>query len=354
MLQQILKEMYIDPDVLEALNEEQKKILFLKMRQEQFLNRSFLIIHTSRLQVRTQSASPKSVSWLLGNDGDVHVCVIGEAAGAKPYDLIHSQVDDKRETNNHNASLQSCKVTEFSFLPTSPKSVSWLLGNDGDVHVCVIGEAAGAKPYDLIHSQVDDKRETNNHNARAPVSETFQKTLSTPQEDGIQLNFQTAEKEEDTADPMTELKDSGLYYRPHLQHKEPQSLALRLSARDRQEEKAGRDFKIVPAARRPMLSSDSEEANQSPDNPTAQGRVAELRKNFNHLQVTSGKNTLSRVKPPLPANVFSWIQLAAILLYDEAVNPIKPPPDAAQDDRIKCFRMSGTDGYSAYTTDTRM
>ena len=35
MLQQILKDMYVDPDVLEALGDEQKKILFLKMRQEQ-------------------------------------------------------------------------------------------------------------------------------------------------------------------------------------------------------------------------------------------------------------------------------------------------------------------------------
>ncbi|XP_059206886.1 uncharacterized protein zgc:100829 [Centropristis striata] len=85
MLQQILKDMYIDPDVLDALNEDQKKTLFLKMRQEQVrrwkereekLEREGGDAECKR--TKPKKANSKNVSWLLGRDGDVAVIVIGE------------------------------------------------------------------------------------------------------------------------------------------------------------------------------------------------------------------------------------------------------------------------------------
>ncbi|GAA6092742.1 SH2 domain-containing protein 4A [Tachysurus ichikawai] len=100
MLQQILTNMYVDPDILEALNEEQKKTLFLKMREEQvrrWKEREEKEEKEGRMEKsRPRKATFKKVSWLLGRDGDVHVCVIGETDESK---VLLSELRERKENN---------------------------------------------------------------------------------------------------------------------------------------------------------------------------------------------------------------------------------------------------------------
>ncbi|CAL1573524.1 unnamed protein product [Knipowitschia caucasica] len=114
MLQQILKDMYIDPEVLEALNEDQKKTLFLKMRQEQvrrWQEREDKLESEggeSTKQTKPKKANSKSVSWLLGRDGDVAVIVIGEVDELSSR-FICSGVEKRSppslQNNSHNRSI---------------------------------------------------------------------------------------------------------------------------------------------------------------------------------------------------------------------------------------------------------
>uniref|UniRef100_A0A3B4B343 Uncharacterized protein n=1 Tax=Periophthalmus magnuspinnatus TaxID=409849 RepID=A0A3B4B343_9GOBI len=124
MLQQILKDMYIDPDVLEALNEDQKKTLFLKMRQEQVRRWQEREDKLERdggdaKQTKPKKANSKSVSWLLGRDGDVAVIVIGEVdelsarficsgleKRSPPRLISHMSSDQKQDSYGH----QTCQM----------------------------------------------------------------------------------------------------------------------------------------------------------------------------------------------------------------------------------------------------
>ncbi|XP_053115614.1 SH2 domain-containing protein 4A isoform X2 [Hemicordylus capensis] len=96
MLKQILSDMYVDPELLAELSEEQKQILFFKMRQEQIRKwKEREAATTSEMAPRKpalRKAHIKSVQWKLGADGDVWVWVMGEHSLDKPYDQLCGEI----------------------------------------------------------------------------------------------------------------------------------------------------------------------------------------------------------------------------------------------------------------------
>ncbi|KAK4817831.1 hypothetical protein QYF61_000666 [Mycteria americana] len=99
MLKQILSDMYIDPDLLAELSEEQKQILFFKMRQEQIRRweeREAAADKASAKKPLPRKANGKSVTWKLGADNDVWVWVMGEHPSDKSYAAICEEIQAQR------------------------------------------------------------------------------------------------------------------------------------------------------------------------------------------------------------------------------------------------------------------
>lgn len=104
MLAKILEDMWVDPEVLEALGEEQKRILFLKMREEQIRRWTEREEREEREgkdgSNRPKKADNKHVKWLLGRDGDVSVSVIGEMDEFRSSKLLQSLMNNRVHTDN--------------------------------------------------------------------------------------------------------------------------------------------------------------------------------------------------------------------------------------------------------------
>uniref|UniRef100_A0A8C5X6N5 SH2 domain containing 4A n=1 Tax=Malurus cyaneus samueli TaxID=2593467 RepID=A0A8C5X6N5_9PASS len=99
MLKQILSDMYIDPELLAELSEEQKQILFFKMRQEQIRRweeREAAADKISEKKPLPRKANGKSVTWKLGADNDVWVWVMGEHPSDKSYAAICEEIQAQR------------------------------------------------------------------------------------------------------------------------------------------------------------------------------------------------------------------------------------------------------------------
>lgn len=92
MLQQILRDMYIDPDLLAELSDEQRQILFVKMREEQVSRWKY---HEDRHEkdLKKRPKKPpkpgkKKVQFLSGNDGNEWVWVMGHHPDDIPIEEI--------------------------------------------------------------------------------------------------------------------------------------------------------------------------------------------------------------------------------------------------------------------------
>ncbi|KAI1728012.1 SH2 domain-containing protein [Ditylenchus destructor] len=78
-LQDILDKMYVDPELLEQLEEEQKQILFIKMREEQLRRWREREEKTEQAGVvPSRKINSRKIQWLTGRDGEVWVWVMGE------------------------------------------------------------------------------------------------------------------------------------------------------------------------------------------------------------------------------------------------------------------------------------
>lgn len=129
MLKQILKEMYIDPDLLAELSEEQKQILFFKMREEQirrWKEREAAMEKKELLPVksRPKKENSKSVHWKLGADKEVWVWVMGEHHLDKPYDVLCNEILAERARLTEEQEAEELRKTQSKEFTNSLRTAS--------------------------------------------------------------------------------------------------------------------------------------------------------------------------------------------------------------------------------------
>ncbi|MBZ3874279.1 SH2 domain-containing protein 4A [Sciurus carolinensis] len=121
--------MYIDPDLLAELSEEQKQILFFKMREEQirrWKEREAAMERKESLPVksRPKKENGKSVHWKLGADQEVWVWVMGEHHLDKPYDVLCSEITAERARRKAEQEAQELRKAQSEEFTSNLKTKS--------------------------------------------------------------------------------------------------------------------------------------------------------------------------------------------------------------------------------------
>lgn len=156
MLQQILADMYIEPELLAELNEEQKQILFLKMRQEQvrrWKEKEAATDKHSLKKATPRKAHGKTVKWKLGADSEVWVWVMGEHTSDMPYEVLCEEILAQRAQQQ-----QEARGSETFLEASAPGSLGSQQGSLGEADCKKEEEKTGAREEEEAVTAVQKER----------------------------------------------------------------------------------------------------------------------------------------------------------------------------------------------------
>ncbi|XP_066524746.1 SH2 domain-containing protein 4A [Hoplias malabaricus] len=275
MLQQILADMYIDPDILEALNEEQKKTLFLKMREEQ-VRRWKEREEKEGKEGRKEKPKPKkgpckSVSWLLGRDGEVHVCIIGEMEENTSPKFILSELREQKKTDPSKANRPQATMplqSNMANRPVQPANtkpgIELLLKKTQDINS---GSGSDSTKQDSDSDSLDEMKDQKRDDSNSSDSSS-----------------------------STNNHNSDVTSKPHRTDRDT-SVTERLNQLNLQ--KNAKEQLSVKTEPSPQDTPTQEKgvANEKSINSNYGSRVAQLRRNFN---APNTKTTSPCAKPPIP------------------------------------------------------
>ncbi|XP_041917976.1 SH2 domain-containing protein 4A [Alosa sapidissima] len=282
MLQQILKDMYVDPDVLEALGDEQKKTLFLKMREEQvrrWTEREEKEAKEDRKENRAKQGNRKSVTWLLGRDGDVHVRVIGDTDTERsPKHLLAELRQNGSIRMKHNSEPLKNNQVDQNDIQLDLKKPEKLCESGSTAPVPEDPRQASGSPS-LANCMQDSKDDSDD-------SGTVEDDLKDP-----------SEEEENSGSASDDLSDSGVFFKSHCRDPGLSIITRKPHPQDTQpsvKERLSVKEKPVPQE---SQGGDKDVSKDTPSSSLHGNRVAQLRRNFG----VAGSNSVpTGVKPPVP------------------------------------------------------
>ncbi|KAI7801599.1 hypothetical protein IRJ41_017488 [Triplophysa rosa] len=269
-MQQILNDMYIDPDVLEALNDEQKKILFFKMREEQVRRwkereEKDAKEGMKKEKLRQKKGPCKTVSWLLGSDGDVHVCIIGESDDLKSPKFILSELRNKTTDNLNNINRANAEPVNNS-LAKANRAPQASTEEGIQLHL--------KKPEDLSHSGADSDE--------------------CKQDSGSEQSADETKGQTDDSDSGSAEEEIGLY-KSHFSNR---AATLGESLNEVRLHRAMKDQLSITDKTHPLNAPYKGTVRMKNSSGTLGSRVAQLRQTFN---TTNANGSAPRDKPPIPS-----------------------------------------------------